>query len=381
MKRLRTRGVVMLVVFGVALALIGVFFSQEEVRIARDGPVLVPPPPEVKPWAIEKLLEPGAIQAVDEPQFVGAEEAAGFMRPGERVVGLRINGDARAYPITILSVHEIVNDVVGGEPVAITWCPLCFTALVYSRRVQGEDETLSFGVSGSLLYETLVMVDRGSGSLWSQLYGAAVDGPLTGARLSYFASVLTEWTAWAAEHPDSLVLSKELTCAQFHCDLLLEEPALAYQTDIYEGYYANRDLGVINKDIPRGLDEEEIPAKERTLGVRAGGITKAYPFANLRRQGVINDTLDKLPVVIWFDPDIETGAAFVRQVDQEPLTFQAVPGDPSLLVDAETSSLWQGSSGRAIDGPLKGAQLPAIVTTTAFEFGWYDYFPDSQTYK
>jgi hypothetical protein len=318
------------------------------------------------------LLEPEAIQAIDEPRFVPVEEAAGFMRPGERVIGLRIDGDSRAYPIAILSVHEIVNDVVGGEPVAVTWCPLCFTALVYSRWVQGEDEALSFGVSGSLLYETLVMVDRGSGSLWSQLYGAAVDGPLKGKRLSFFASVLTEWSAWLAENPDSLVLNKELTCAQFQCDRFMEGPEQAYQDDIYEAYYASRDLGVINK---------EIPGKDRVLGLRVGAVARAYAFAILGRLPVINDTLDRVPVVIWFDPTSETGAAYVRQSDAGLLTFGAVPADPGLIADFETGSLWQGRTGRAIDGPLKGAQLPAVVTTTAFEFGWYDYFPNSQTYK
>ncbi len=123
--------------------------------------------------------------------------------PEERVIGVIINGDARAYPIPILSNHEIVNDIVGGEPVAITWCPLCYTALVFSRNVEGWDEPLSFGVSGKLLYNTLVMYDRQSNTLWSQLYGAAVEGDLAGRTLAVFPSVNTEWAAWQSQYPDS----------------------------------------------------------------------------------------------------------------------------------------------------------------------------------
>ncbi|UCG24069.1 MAG: DUF3179 domain-containing protein, partial [Chloroflexota bacterium] len=114
----------------------------------RDQPVLVPPPPEVDPALIDDLLPRGIIEAIDDPQFQTVDEVDPDMEPDERLIGVSINGDVRAYPINILSSHEIVNDIVGGEPIAVTWCPLCFSALVFSRHLQGHDEPLTFGVTG-----------------------------------------------------------------------------------------------------------------------------------------------------------------------------------------------------------------------------------------
>ncbi|MGB3717184.1 MAG: DUF3179 domain-containing (seleno)protein [Candidatus Promineifilaceae bacterium] len=196
----------------------------DPVSLDNDQPLLVPPPPEVDPALIDSLLPRDSILAIDEPQFQTAEEASQSLAPDKRGIGLVINGDARAYPIPVLSVHEIVNDNVGGEPVAITWCPLCYTALVFSRQVNEAMEPLSFGVSGKLLYETLVMYDRQTESLWSQLYGAVVDGSMAGARLAFFPSVFTEWGAWLQQHPETLVLDKGATCARFQCGTYSSNP-------------------------------------------------------------------------------------------------------------------------------------------------------------
>jgi hypothetical protein len=124
-----------------------IFLRTTELVEARDQPSLVPPPPEVDLRAIADLLPPDSIQSIDEPQFETISESEPFMDPDERVIGLVINGEARAYPINILSSHEIVNDIVGGEPVAVTWCPLCFSAIVFSRELEGLDRPLQFGVS------------------------------------------------------------------------------------------------------------------------------------------------------------------------------------------------------------------------------------------
>lgn len=102
-----------------------------------DQPVFLAPPPAIDPADIDTLLPPDGIRAIDDPQFETAEAAAASLDPGERVIGVVINGEARAYPLPIMSNHEIVNDVVGGQPVAVTWCPLCYTALAFSRRLRG----------------------------------------------------------------------------------------------------------------------------------------------------------------------------------------------------------------------------------------------------
>ena len=322
------------------------------------------------------LLPADAIPAIDDPQFDHGADA-GEMRPDERVIGLVINGDARAYPLAILSSHEIVNDVVGEEPVAVTWCPLCYSAIVFSRDIDGVDQPLEFGVSGKLLRNTLVMFDRESGSLWSQLYGQAIDGTLIGRSLDFYPSVLTDWATWQATHPQTRVLSKAATRLQFDRPSYADAPRASYDVDAYAGYYASPDEGVVYRNVPR--DDSSLRPKRRLLGVRVGDAARAYPFGELSRQPVVNDNLAGTPLVVWFDPTSETARAFDRRIDGQPLTF--VPtDDPLIVTDSETGSRWQMLEGTAIAGPLAGQMLRPLVATTAFEFGWYGYFPESETY-
>ena len=299
-----------------------------------------------------------------------------YIQPGERVIGLEINGDARAYPINILSTHEVVNDVAGGEAVAVTWCPLCYSALVFSRSVDGRE--LSFGVSGQLLENTLVMYDRQTESLWSQLYGGAINGPLAGSSLKVFPSILTEWESWLAQHPDSRVLSKRQTCAAFSCGDFASNPRGSYEVDPYASYYISADEGVVNRQIPR--DATSGAPKRRVLGVRLGEFARAYPFVTLARERVINDEIDGVPVVIWFDPMTESGAAFSRQLDGQVLEFLPDTADRAVIRDAQTNSAWSGAAGEGQDGPFARSRLSPLATTPAFEFGWYGYFPQSDTY-
>ncbi|MFV1858067.1 MAG: DUF3179 domain-containing (seleno)protein, partial [Anaerolineales bacterium] len=194
-----------------------VYISLPSRTPAPNQPLQFPPPPAVDTSDIVAVLPRDSIPAILEPRFISVEKANREVAADERTIGVVINGDARAYPIPILSAHEIVNDVIGGEPVAVTWCPLCYTALVFSRRIEGIDEPLTLGVSGKLLHNTLVMYDKSSGSLWSQLYAAAVDGPLAGKSLAYFPSTHTEWQVWRTEYPNSKVLSKYQVCESNSC--------------------------------------------------------------------------------------------------------------------------------------------------------------------
>ncbi len=382
----RRTPVKILVGLGIAILFAGaaIFWmlsSRQSAPPAHQEPVLVPPPPSVDPQMIVDLLPRDAIPSIDDPQYATVAEAESFMDPDEQVIGLMVNEQARAYPLPILGSHEIVNDVVGGEPVAITWCPLCYTALVFSRRVDGREAPLTFGVSGKLLRETLVMYDRQTGSLWSQLYGAAIDGQLAGARLSFFPSVLTEWRSWREQQPDTLVLSKPLTCQQFNCGTYATNPRGSYDVDPYAGYYNSAGEGVINRRVPRDEGFDERRPKDKVLGLRLGGVQRAYPESILKNQTLIHDLLNGQPVLVWYDPDTATGAAFGRQVDDQVLTFDHAPDQPGILVDNQTGSLWSPATGQAIDGPLRGRRLPSLVATQAFAFGWFGYFPESEVYS
>jgi len=372
-----------LLLMGVITLLVAVGSTNKSVGViqetgSNDTPIMLPPPPVIKPDEIDTLLPPDSIQAINDPRFESADEADLELRPEERVIGVVINGEAKAYPIPILSVHEIVNDVIGGEPVAITWCPLCYTALVFSRRVEGKANPLTFGVSGKLLQNTLVMFDRETNSLWSQLYGAALLGPLEGRRLAVFPSLHTEWRVWQSQHQDTRVLSKKHTCAQFNCGTYADNPRGSYDVDPYESYYQTPYEGVIDHQIPR--EATSPTAKKRVLGLHVDGMVRAYPFEILTTLLVINDVISENPIVVWFDPDSQTGGAFFRQVDGRTLTFRLNSRDTLLIVDEETGSVWESATGTAIAGPIKGGNLTPVITTPAFEFGWFDYYPESEVY-
>ncbi len=364
----------------VAALIIGLFASGQLKIAPSDEPILVPPPPAVDPEMISNLLPQDSIPAIDDPQYAPVDKADEFMDADEVVIGVVINGEARAYPLPILSSHEIVNDVIGGQPIAVTWCPLCYTALVFSRQIEGFPVPLTFGVSGKLLNNTLVMYDRQTESLWSQLYGAAIDGSLVDSRLSFFSSTLIEWQTWREQHPNTLVLSKPLTCSQFNCGTYATNPRGSYDVDPYASYYNSADEGVLNRSVPRDVGRTNGQPKERVLGLRLAGTDRAYPFQTLKTQPLINDTLNGEPVLIWFDPDSQTGTAYLRRVVETTLTFSRSPEDPGILIDDQTGSEWLATTGEAVSGHYRGKRLLPLVATTAFAFGWYSYFPNSETF-
>ncbi len=338
-----------------------------------DQPVALPPPPQVDMEELVNIVPAGAIPAIDQPHMASAREAAAQLSADEQIIGVVINGDARAYPIAILSVHELVNDQIGGEAVAISWCPLCFSAIVFSRQIGALERPLTFAASGKLLNNTLVMQDRESGSLWSQLYGGGIAGDYAGIPLSLFPSLVMEWEAWQNAYPNSLTLSKTETCRQFQCD-----SPTPYQHDPYASYYASSDAGIVNHQMVRVGDEAP---KERLLGVRLGDQQKAYPFSQLAASPPVNDLVAERPILVWFDPKTQTAAAYSRRLNGETLTFRRHDDHPTQLIDLESGSVWSGVSGIAIAGAYQGERLPPIAANSAFAFGWYDYFPDSLTFQ
>jgi len=143
------------------------------------------------------------IPSIDNPKFVPVSQAENLF-PTEPVIGLSIDGDARAYPLRILTWHEIVNDTVGGTPVAVTYCPLCNAAIVFDRRVEGQATT--FGTTGKLRKSDLVMYDRATESWWQQFLGEAIVGAQTGKRLKMLPARLESWENFAARFPEGQVL-------------------------------------------------------------------------------------------------------------------------------------------------------------------------------
>lgn len=310
------------------------------------------------------------IPPVDEPKFVAVGEQA--IPPREPVIALRIGDDARAYPLRIMIWHEIVNDTVGATPVAVTFCPLCNTALVFDRRVGGR--TLDFGTTGNLRLSDLVMWDRQTESWWQQFTGEAVVGELTGTELEPVPARIMSSAAFAEEFPDGRVLSTDTG----HSRPYGQNPYAGYD-DVDSPPFLLRDRQ------PDG----RLPPKERVVTVDVDEELVVYPLPLLEERGLIEDEVGAVPVLVWWQDgtasalDSETiaegrdvGAATVldRRADGRTLTFEAAGAN---IRDSQTGSTWN-RDGLAVDGPLAGERLAQVVHDTPFWFAVAAFRPDAR---
>jgi hypothetical protein len=206
------------------------------------------------------------IPAIDEPRFVSVDKVD-FLEPKEPVIEVELNGDARAYPIQILVWHEIVNDSVGGVPLAVTFCPLCHTAIAFDRRADGRE--LDFGTTGNLRSSDLVMYDRQTESWWQQFGGRALVGELTGHRLEQVPARIVAWREFKRNHPGDKVLSRETG----HSRSYGENPYTGYDDADSPPFFPTNNS-----------DDERLPPKERVVFIERGGEAVAIPFSTLRRQ-------------------------------------------------------------------------------------------------
>jgi hypothetical protein len=235
---------------------------------------------------------------------------------------------------------------------------------VYAR--QFGDETLTFGVSGKLIMNALVMYDHQTDSLWSHFTGAAITGSFAGTTLEILPAMQTTWERWKELHPDTLVLNK----------------GRGYQSDGYEFYYESGSAGVIGET----RSDDRLDKKEFVLGLLINDEAKAYAFGDLNEHPVVNDSFAGTDLVVTFDPESATGGTFSPNVDGRTLIFR--PADSSeygessspLMVDDETGSLWLMLTGEAIEGELKGTELEQIPSNYAFWFAWNDWHPATQLF-
>ena len=229
-----------------------------------------------------------AIPAVLEPQFVKADRAT-FLESNDKVIGVVVQGRARAYPIKILNWHEVVDDSIAGTPLAVTFCPLVQGAAVYRREAAGK--TVVLGVSGKLYQSNLVLYDAGTQSLWSQLEGQALAGPMAGQKLAAIPNTVMTWEAWRKKHPTTDVLSINTGYAR------------DYGVDPYWGYeHGDQVVSPVTH-----LDER-LSAHEIVLGVSAGGQDEAFPLSKLGDAAMpVRTRLGGMDLTISYDAD--SGAA------------------------------------------------------------------------
>jgi hypothetical protein len=217
---------------------------------------------------------------------------------------------------------------------------------------------LEFGVSGKLIMNVLVMYDRQTDSLWSQLLGEAVEGELKGQKLEYLPSWQTTWADWKTRYPNTLALIKGTKSAR----------------DPYVGYYNSNQAGVIGES----FQDSRLEIKEFVIGVSLGDDAVAYPFRSLNDEPVVNDVVNGVPILVIFDAVNATGVVFERTIEGRTLTFHALEG--LILMDVETGTAWDGLTGLALSGELEGTQLARVKSTQSFWFGWKDFYPETKVY-
>ncbi|MBE0624677.1 MAG: DUF3179 domain-containing protein [Burkholderiales bacterium] len=239
------------------------------------------------------------IPAIDQPEFTEAGLAT-FLRDDDAVLGMVRKGIARAYPVRILNWHEVVNDRFGAEAVVITFCPLCGTGAAFDASVDGQ--VLSFGVSGLLYNSDVLLYDRQTQSLWSQLLAQAVSGPKKGRRLKLLPLTHTSWADWRSLHPATGVLTTNTGQTR------------PYARDPYAGYESSEDIM-----FPVAFRSAGFHPKERVLGIRIGEQTKAYPFVELgKTTGVVSDRIGDTALTIRFDRQAARATAHAADGRQLP---------------------------------------------------------------
>ena len=301
---------------------------------------------------------PDGIPSIDNPKFLSIVDASKFLKDSDLVVGLTINGQTKAYPLLILVWHEIVNDKVGGVPVSVTYCPLCFSTQVFNRTISGH--VVEFGTSGKLYNNNLVMYDRLSGSLWSQALGEGIAGTHAGESLNRIPFDLAYWKDWKQLYPNSMVLSTDTGFTR------------PYGVDPYGDYYTSDQLffPISNLDKRLGL-------KEMVVGLDNEGQHKAYILHQIESSKVINDKVGNKSIVL-FSLYPRMARVYSPIIDGRTLDFQ-YNATTNKILDKQTGSEWN-FDGIAVNGQLKGKQLTRLPFDEGFWFLWAPFHPQTRIY-
>jgi Protein of unknown function (DUF3179) len=305
---------------------------------------------------------PDGIPSIDNPKFTSVQEAdEKFLEDSDLVVGLNINGDIKAYPLQILVWHEIVNDIVGKTPIAVTYCPLCFTNQVFNRTMN-DGQILEFGTSGKLYNSNLVMYDRTTKSLWSQAMAQAIIGELAGIKLDRIPFDVAYWKEWKQLYPYSQVLSRDTGSTR------------PYGADPYADYYTNGDVL-----FPVSIRDDRLGLKEIVIGFENKGQYKAYKIKDVEKSKVINDEVNSKPIALFSVNPFMT-RAYNPVVDGEiTLQFEYNPKN-NTFIDKQTRSQWN-FDGKALDGQMKGKQLQRLPFDEGFWFEWVAFHPSTELYR
>jgi hypothetical protein len=280
-------------------------------------------------------------------------------------------------------LHEIANDKLGGQPILVTYCPLCNSGIVYSRKlnVDGKEETLEFEPSGMLRNSDMVMLDRKTESLWQQLLGEGIVGTYTNAQLKIIPSLIISVDEFFKKYPKGKIMSKNTGFA-------------ASEKQYGKNPYVKYDgkTAPIQYFFDSDKVDKRLPALERIVDIEHNGDYKVYTFTSVAKKGVLNDVFKGTNVVLFYQPgtisildeqdiskskNVGSVTVFKSKLNNKLLTFKK---DKRFIVDTLTNSKWD-ITGYCFRGKLKGSQLKIEPHSNHFAFAWLAFHPESKIYK
>lgn len=325
---------------------------------------------------LEEIVSGGppkdGIPALDEPRFVSVRAAGRWIGDREPVAVVVQGDEVKLYPHQILIWHEIVNDVVGGVPVSVTYCPLCNTTLAFDRRF--DDLLLDFGTTGRLRNSDLVMYDRQSETWWQQATGEGIVGEHAGAQLTFIPAPVLSWQEARTTYPDAQVLSKETGYSR------------RYGDNPYVGYDTRRSPlpGFVS-----AAADDRLPAMERVVAIDLGDETVAIPFTNLRDDRAVRvEVGGEILWVLWQEGtasaldtdrlatgrDVGASAVFLGTVDGRELRLEHRDGG---FEDRRSGTVFD-LAGHGSGGALDGRKLEPVSHGNHFWFAWIAFKPDTR---
>ncbi len=333
---------------------------------------------------IQIVLPKGSFPTLDFPKFIGKKEGLNTFFVKEPVIAIEIDGRAKAYPLNILTMHEISNDTLSDVPILVTYCPLCNSGIVYHRilKYDGKENLMEFEPSGMLRNSDMVMLDRNTETLWQQLMGVGIVGKLDKKELDILPSLIISVEEFFNRYPEGEILSKQTG---------FNKSEKYYGTNPYKGY-DNENSKPYEHFFESAKIDKRLPPMERIVDIENNGKYKVYTFKSIKKEGVINDTFKSKNVVLFHQPgtvsvldqsdistskDIGTISVFNRKLDGKNLTFKK---SNTAFKDIQTNSSWD-ITGYCYEGKLKGKQLKIEPHSNHFAFAWLAFYPDTEIYK
>ncbi len=314
------------------------------------------------------------IPAIINPKFTTIKFASKYLDIKEPLIVVKLNNIVKAYPLQILLFHEIVNDKFANTPVVITFCPLCYSGIVYNAKVNGFD--LKFGVSGLLRNSDLVMYDQLTESFWQQFTGEAIVGEMLGKKLQVLPSQIISFQEFKKNYPYGIILSNKT----------------GYNRPYGKNPYRNYDNIETTPFLFTGKKDNRLPQNEKVIGIKIKNIAKAYPYSITQKKKIILDEVANQQIVIFHlqgtlssmdklnikdSKDVGATGVFIPRIDTLLLSFELINNK---IIDKQTGSIWS-ITGKATKGKLKGSQLEQIPHGDYFAFAWFAFKPNSKVYN